>query len=60
MTEGQIFPVRPDLTQSISILSYDHRAFPFVFIYYYFFFREIKFAIGMFTYVADFGRKVGI
>ena len=25
------FPVRPDLTQSISILSYDYRAFPFFF-----------------------------
>ena len=49
------FPVRPDLTQSISILSYDHRAFPF-----FFFFRVIKFAIGMFTYVAHFDRKVGI
>ena len=55
-TEGQIFSVRPDLTQSISILSYDHRAFPF----FFFFFLEIKFAIGMFTCVAHFGRKVGI
>ena len=26
-------PVRPDLTQSISILSYDHRAFPFFFLF---------------------------
>ena len=41
--------VRPDLTQSISILSYDHRAFPF-------FFWVTKF--GMFTYVAHFDRKV--
>ena len=28
MTECQIFHVRPDLTQSISILSYNHRSFP--------------------------------
>ena len=28
---AKYFPVRPDLTQSISILSYDHRAFPFFF-----------------------------
>ena len=45
---AKYFPVRPDLTQSISILSYDHRAFPF-------FFPEIKFATGMFTYIAQFG-----
>ena len=24
LTESQIFPLRPELTQSISILSYDH------------------------------------
>ena len=52
---AKYLPVRPDLTQSISILSYDDRAFPF----FSFFFREIKFAIGMFTYVAHFGRKLG-
>ena len=28
---AKYFPVRPELTQSISILSYDHRAFPFFF-----------------------------
>ena len=49
---AKYFPVRPDLTQSISILSYDHRAFPF------FFSRITKF--GIFTYVAHFDRKVGI
>ena len=27
---AKYFPVEPDLTQSISILSYDHRAFPFI------------------------------
>ena len=27
---AKYFPVRPDLTQSISILSYDHNAFPFI------------------------------
>ena len=48
---AKYFPVRPDLTKSISILSYDHRAFPF-----FFFFRVTKF--GMFTYVAHFDRKV--
>ena len=30
-TRAKYFPVRPDLTQSISILLYDHRAFPFFF-----------------------------
>ena len=44
---------RPDLTQSINILLYDHRSFLF-----FFFFRVIKF--GMFTYVAHFDRKVEI
>ena len=29
LTTSQIFPVRPDLTQSISILSYDHFFFSF-------------------------------
>ena len=48
---AKYFPVRPDLTQSISILLHDHRALTF-------FFRVIKF--GMFTYVAHFDRKVGI
>ena len=46
------------LTQSISILPYDHNAFPFFFVFV--FFRVIKFAIGIFTYVAHFDRKVGI
>ena len=40
-------------SQSISILLYDHRAFPFFFL-----FRVIKFV--MFTYVANFDRKVRI
>ena len=31
---AKYFPVRPDLTQSISILSYDHRAFPFFFFFF--------------------------
>ena len=52
---AKYFPVRPDLTQSISILSYDHHAFPF---FFFFFFRVKKFE--MFTYVAHFDRKVGI
>ena len=34
---AKYFPVRPDLTQSISILSYDHRAFPFLFCLFVFF-----------------------
>ena len=50
---AKYFPVRPDLAWSISILAYDDRAFAF-------FFRVIKFAIGMSTYVAHFDRKVGI
>ena len=29
---AKYFPVRPDLTQSISILLYAHRAFPFFFL----------------------------
>ena len=51
--EGQIFyrPARPN-SVNISILSYDHRAFP------HFFFRVTKF--GMLTDVAHFDRKVGI
>ena len=55
---AKYFPVRPDLTQSMSILSHEHRAFP------PFFFGGgggvIKFAIGMSTHVAHFDRKVGI
>ena len=53
-TEGQIFyrPARPN-SVNISILSYDHRAFP-----PFFFFRVTKF--GMLTDVAHFDRKVGI
>ena len=47
---AQYFPVRPDLTQSISILLYDHRAFPFTF-----FFSGSKI-----RNVAHFDRKVGI
>ena len=39
-------------SQSISILLYDHRGFPF---FSSFFFRVIKFV--MFTYVAHFDRK---
>ena len=51
-----------DLTQSIRILLYDRRAFPFFFLLfiYLFIFRVIKFAIGMFTYVAHFNRKFEI
>ena len=53
-------PVQPDLTQSIvSILSYENRTFPF-FVFVFVFFRVIKFAIGTFSYVAHFDRKVGI
>ena len=32
---AKYFPVRPDLTQSISILLYDHRAFPFSFFLFF-------------------------
>ena len=58
MTEGQIFsrPARPNITQSISILSYEHSTFPFFSVFA--FFRVIKLAIGIFTYVAHFDRKV--
>ena len=59
LTECQIFSCRPDLAQSISILSYDYCAFPYFF-YYYIFFSGNKIAIGMFTYVAQFDRKLGI
>ena len=31
-----------------------------LFLFFFFFFQVIKFAIGMFTYVAHFDRKVGI
>ena len=56
---AKYFLVRPDLTQSISILLYDHSAFPFFFpCFFSFNFRVIKFV--MFTYVALFDRKVGI
>ena len=57
---AKYFPVRPDLTQSISILSYDPRAFPFSLFFSFFFLRLIKFAIGIFSYVAHFDRNVGI
>ena len=57
-TRAKYFPVRPDLIQSISILLYDHRAFPFFFSFFFFNFRVIKFV--MFAYVALFDRKVGI
>ena len=50
---AKYFPIRLNLTQSISILSYDHCTFPF-------FFLVIKFAIGMFTCVTHFDQKVGI
>ena len=52
---AKYFPVRPYLSRSISFLSYDHRVFP-LFIY----FLVIKFAIGMFTYVVHFDRRVRI
>ena len=52
------YACRPDLTQSIKILSYDHRGFPY-FLFYYFFSGN-KISSGMFTYVAHFNRKVGI
>ena len=35
---AKYFPVRPDLTQSISILLYDHHAFPFSLFFFFFFF----------------------
>ena len=41
---AKYFPVRPDLTQSISILLYDHHAFPFFF-FFFFFFRVTKFGM---------------
>ena len=56
--DGKIFGPRSwrtDLTQSISILLYDHRNLP---IFFFSLFRVIKF--GMFTYVAHFDWKVGI
>ena len=40
---AKYFPVRPDLTQSISILLYDHCAFPFSI----FFFRVTKFGMSL-------------
>ena len=49
---AKYFPVRPDLTQSISILLYDHHAFPFS---SFFFFSGNKI-----RNVAHFDRKVGI
>ena len=52
---AKYFPVRSYLSQSISFLSYDHRAFP-LFVY----FLVIKFAIGMFTCIAHFDRRVRI
>ena len=58
LAECRIFSCRPDLTQSIKILSYDHRDFPY-FLFYYFFSGN-KISSGMFTYVAHFNRKVGI
>ena len=41
---AKYFPVRRDLTQSISILLYDHHAFPFSF-FFFFFFRVTKFGM---------------
>ena len=35
-SRAKYFPVRPDLTQSISILLYDHHAFPFFFFFFFF------------------------
>ena len=57
MTKCRMFSCRPELTQSISILTYDHRGFPYFLL---FFFSGNKISIGMFTYVAHFDRKVGI
>ena len=43
---AKYFSVRPDLTQSISILLYDHHAFPFsLFFSIFFFFRVTKFGM---------------
>ena len=42
---AKYFPVRPDLTQSISILLYDHHAFPFSFLFFFSFFRVTKFGM---------------
>ena len=57
MTKCRMFSCRPELTQSISILTYDHRDFPYFLL---FVFSGNKISIGMFTYVAHFDRKVGI
>ena len=51
---AKYFPVRPDLTQSMSVLSYDHLAFPF-----FLGGGEIKFAIGMFTTSLILAEKLG-
>ena len=54
---AKCFPVQPDLTLSLSILSYDHHVFPF-------FWGEgvgvIKLAMVLFTHVAHFDWEVGI
>ena len=39
---AKYFPVRPGLTQYISILSYDRRAFPFSLFFFFFFFSVNK------------------
>ena len=57
LTECRISSYRPDLTQSISIFSFDHCDFPYFLL---FFFSGDKICIGMSTYVAHFDRKVGI
>ena len=56
MTEGQIFsrPARPNSVNKHFII------WPPRFSIFFFFFQAIKFAIGMFTCVAHFARKVGI
>ena len=60
MTEGQIFsrPARPNSVNKHFIIWPPRFSF-FFFFYLFIYFREIKFAIGIFTYVARFGRTVG-
>ena len=53
MTESKYFAIRPVLAQSRSIFYILPPRLSF-------FFRVITFAIGMFTYVVHFDRKVGI
>lgn len=43
------FPVWPNLTQSISILSYDHWAFPFFFLFFFFLFFFFLFRFFSFS-----------